>query len=89
MITNQEAISRESNVSEPASQADQSVLPTAKTPAEPTEIVISVYSAAARRGNGGTETAFDAAVRAYLACYPDTHRDAAARMVANIISHRS
>lgn len=92
MIANQEdkgETSRETNVSEPGLQDNQSMLSTAKTPTEPTEIVIGAYSAAARRGNGGAVNAFDAAVRAYMACYPDTHPAVAARIVADIISHRS
>ena len=90
MITNQEAINRETNVSRPGAQDDKSVLAPAASPAGAAEAVISAYTAAAaHRGSGAGEKAFDAAVRAYIGCYPETHRDVAARIVADIISHRS
>jgi hypothetical protein len=89
MITNQVATSRETNASQPAPQDDKSVLAPAEQRAKPTEIVISAYMDGARRGNGAAVKAFDAAVGAYIACYPGTHPDVAARIVADIISHRS
>lgn len=52
MIVNQGETRREANVSEQPVQDDKSVLPTAKMPTEPTEIVISAYTDMARRGSG-------------------------------------
>ena len=88
MIANQEATRRDGGVSGQAVQDGASILSLAKTPTNSVEAVIAAYTAAGQGGAGARESAFDAAVGAYMTCYPETHREAAARIVANIISHR-
>jgi hypothetical protein len=53
-----------------------------------TEAVIAAYIDACRGGSRTSQSAFDVAVRVYLARFPETHPNAAARIVADIISHR-
>lgn len=53
------------------------------------EQVIAAFTTAARAGSGARERPFDVAVRAYIGCYPGTSWEVAARIVADIISHRS
>ena len=91
MITNEGAKNREDE-GEAASQAVQdsgSLLSPVNNRAKPTEAVLTAYTTAVRGGNGGRENAFEAAVRTYMACYPETHHDAAARIVADIIAHQT
>ena len=91
MITNEGAKNREDE-GEAASQAVQdsgSLLSPVNNRAKPTEAVLTAYTTAARGGDGRRENAFDAAVRAFMACYPEAHRDTAARIVAAIISHQT
>ena len=85
MIANEGAKNREDE----AVPDGRSVLSRADDRTKPTELVLAAFTTAARGGDGAREHAFDAAVRAYLACYPETHRDAAARIVADIISHQT
>ena len=87
MIANQEPATRDGEALSQTGQDSTSVLVPAATSAISTETVLSAYKAAARRSGGGS--AFAAAVDAYIACYPGTHPDAAARIVAEIICHRS
>ena len=85
----QEATNRSNEASaQAASNTDSAPAPGGKR-VKPTERVIAAFSAAAQGGAGPRESAFDVAVRAYIACYPDTCWDVAARIVAGIISHRS
>jgi hypothetical protein len=53
-----------------------------------TEAVIAAYAEACQGGSRTRQSAFDVAVRVYLARFPETHPNAAARIVADIISHR-
>lgn len=88
MNTNQESASRDDGA--PAAVQDSgSVLLPARNQADTAERVIAAYAAAAQGGAGPRESAFDVAVRAYIACYPGTCWDVAARIVADVISHRS
>ena len=59
-----------------------------KRPPNPTERVITAYTAASRRGAKPGESAFDVAVGVYLNYFPETDRAAAARIVADMIAHR-
>ena len=88
MITNQGAPSPAEEVSSQVVRNDRSLLSSRGGDPNSAERVIGAYTASAGRGHGGAEEAFGAAVRTYLACYPGTHPDAAARIVAEIISHR-
>jgi hypothetical protein len=60
----------------------------AERPADPTERVITAYTTAARRGAKPGESAFDVAVGVYLNHFPEMDRAAAARIVADIVTHR-
>jgi hypothetical protein len=66
-------------------------LPTSyrQSPLNVTEAVLAAYAKACRDGGRTAQSAFDIAVRTYLARFPGTHANAAARIVADIISHRS
>lgn len=88
MITNQEVASRDDQPL-PKAGADGDTVPSPeRNRTNSTEQVIAAFTAAARGGAGPRESAFDVAVRAYIACYPDTSWDVAARIVADIISHQ-
>lgn len=88
MITNQEVASHDGEPSPKAAQDSGSAASPDGNRANPTEQVIAAFAAAARGGAGPRESAFDVAVRAYIACYPETCWEVAARIVADIISHR-
>jgi hypothetical protein len=60
----------------------------AERPANPTERVITAYTIAARGGAKLGESAFDIAVSVYLNEFPEMDRAAAARIVADIVTHR-
>ena len=88
MITNQEVASRDDEAL-PKAGEDSGLAPVPEeNRANPTEQVIAAFAAAARGGAGPRESAFDVAVRAYIACYPETCWEVAARIVADIISHQ-
>ena len=78
-------------VGETMVQSTDQALPTSywKNLSNTTEAVIAAYTEACRGGSRTMHSAFDIAVRVYLARFPETHPNAAARIVADIISHRS
>jgi hypothetical protein len=68
---------------------DQDSAPSArKRPTTSTETMIAAYTEAGHGGTSARGSMFDVAVRVYLARFP-AHPAAAARIVADIISHRS
>lgn len=95
MIANRGAIIHEPTQSATIHEPTQSATREGPVSTEPatraiaTRMVIEAYSAAARRGAGATEGPFDTATRAYIRLNPGASRDAAARAVADIISHQS
>lgn len=86
MIANRGAAASREDEAAPGEDSSRS---TQDDPANPAEAVISAFTAATRSMGGASKDAFDIAVRTYIACCPQTDRDAAARIVAGIISHRS
>lgn len=87
MVRKRQAARQRRETSAPAEQAGIS-MPAPSSPERPTksvEAVIGAYAVAIDDDTATSDSALDAAVRAYLAWYPETHRDVAIHIVANIL----